>query len=357
VTRKTLKPRPRLTREQQQAHTRATIIEVAAELFDQRGYQDVSLYTVAEYAGLTRGAIYANFADKMELFLAVQLARGTRTVAQHTDPDDEPPRTRRELIERQADSLARLYEDDLENMQRQEAARWELSSLLLREPDGVVAGDDARQIWFAAVSRMFARLDPGDVTASPAALAKGLIGVSFGIEQLALTSPSLLHPEDIRSMVRTVASTPGYHASANNDNETATVDDSRRPLPPLELVDQITERPIDPTGSGVLLLVPPGYGRLLNRVVEVVRDHYSPDTWIACVMNELSAKRTWASLLRATASFSVTTWPDFSVVIDPAANVASTLGLPAHEPIAVAVAAGHIVRTVTGAGLAEQLTS
>jgi AcrR family transcriptional regulator len=61
----------RLTRKQKQAHTRACLMESAASVFARRGLQQASIDEVAEDAGFTKGAFYANFKNKEELFLAM----------------------------------------------------------------------------------------------------------------------------------------------------------------------------------------------------------------------------------------------------------------------------------------------
>jgi AcrR family transcriptional regulator len=65
----------RLTREEKKARTRAQLIDAAATVFARRGYVAASLDEVAEEAGLTKGAVYSNFASKEELFQAVIDAR------------------------------------------------------------------------------------------------------------------------------------------------------------------------------------------------------------------------------------------------------------------------------------------
>lgn len=61
----------RLTREEKKARTRAQLIDAAAPVFARRGFVAASLDEVAEEAGLTKGAVYSNFASKEELFQAV----------------------------------------------------------------------------------------------------------------------------------------------------------------------------------------------------------------------------------------------------------------------------------------------
>jgi AcrR family transcriptional regulator len=61
----------RLTRKQTQAHTRECLMRAAAKVFADRGLQQASIDEVAEHAGYTKGAFYANFKNKEELFLAM----------------------------------------------------------------------------------------------------------------------------------------------------------------------------------------------------------------------------------------------------------------------------------------------
>jgi AcrR family transcriptional regulator len=51
--------------------TRAQLIDAAAAVIGERGWDRTSLDEVARRAGMSRGAIYGNFKDREELFLAV----------------------------------------------------------------------------------------------------------------------------------------------------------------------------------------------------------------------------------------------------------------------------------------------
>jgi AcrR family transcriptional regulator len=63
--------RPPLTRKQKQARTRTCLMESAARIFARRGLDQASIDEVAADAGYTKGAFYANFKSKEELFLAM----------------------------------------------------------------------------------------------------------------------------------------------------------------------------------------------------------------------------------------------------------------------------------------------
>jgi AcrR family transcriptional regulator len=60
-----------LTRKERQARTRSRLMRSAAKVFCKRGLQQASIDEVAEDAGYTKGAFYANFKSKEELFLAM----------------------------------------------------------------------------------------------------------------------------------------------------------------------------------------------------------------------------------------------------------------------------------------------
>src|ERR1700736_1852909 len=70
----------RLTRKEKQAHTRECLMHSAARVFARRGLQQASIDEVAEDAGYTKGAFYANFKSKEELFLAMLDERFTKRI-------------------------------------------------------------------------------------------------------------------------------------------------------------------------------------------------------------------------------------------------------------------------------------
>jgi AcrR family transcriptional regulator len=60
--------RRRLTRAEQQARTRAALLEAAARVFVERGFAGSSVEAITENAGYSRGAFYSNFESKEQLF-------------------------------------------------------------------------------------------------------------------------------------------------------------------------------------------------------------------------------------------------------------------------------------------------
>ncbi|HEV2920825.1 MAG TPA: helix-turn-helix domain-containing protein, partial [Actinomycetota bacterium] len=61
----------RQTRAQRRQQTRARLLDAAGQVFARRGFHAATVDEVADAAGYTKGAVYSNFANKEELFLAL----------------------------------------------------------------------------------------------------------------------------------------------------------------------------------------------------------------------------------------------------------------------------------------------
>ena len=68
-------PRPSPRRKQpkgdKRARTRAKLLEATRQLIREKGYEHTTMQDVAKRAGMTSGAIYGNFKNRDELFLAL----------------------------------------------------------------------------------------------------------------------------------------------------------------------------------------------------------------------------------------------------------------------------------------------
>lgn len=75
---------PRLNRRQAaKVRTRQKVLDAARQLFAERGYEPATIRDIAKGAGMSTGAVFANFQDKAELFeavLATDLVRLTDTM-------------------------------------------------------------------------------------------------------------------------------------------------------------------------------------------------------------------------------------------------------------------------------------
>ncbi|OEH94419.1 TetR/AcrR family transcriptional regulator [Bacillus solimangrovi] len=82
--------RKRLTQEERKQETRKMLLESAAETFAKLGFHGASVDKIAEFAGFTKGAIYAHFKSKEELFLALleqQMQSHVNTIHQIMDEE------------------------------------------------------------------------------------------------------------------------------------------------------------------------------------------------------------------------------------------------------------------------------
>jgi len=106
-------PRRRARQADRRARTRARLLKAAGKVFARHGYERATLDEIAEEAGLSKGAVYYNFASKEELFLALledrlvgQLEGVERTFRQAAAP------------RRQSEQAAQLFLEGLERDSR-----------------------------------------------------------------------------------------------------------------------------------------------------------------------------------------------------------------------------------------------
>lgn len=82
-------------RQQRQQRTRLALLDAAASVFARRGYASASVPQITQEAGMSTGAIYANFSGKHELFLAMMRrviesgAEARQRSAEHITDRDE----------------------------------------------------------------------------------------------------------------------------------------------------------------------------------------------------------------------------------------------------------------------------
>jgi AcrR family transcriptional regulator len=129
--------RPRPTRAEKQARTRAALLESARRTAFQHGLEGASIDRIAAGAGYTKGAFYANFRSKEELFLAMldqrfadELERLDRRLTGESEPAETARRASVEAIGRAgADpEWHRLYFEFVAYAARNEEFRRELAT-------------------------------------------------------------------------------------------------------------------------------------------------------------------------------------------------------------------------------------
>jgi AcrR family transcriptional regulator len=127
------------------ADTRQRLLDVAAEVFAERGYEGARVQEIARRAGMTTGAIYGNFAHKSALLMAVIDLAGKQAMRAlpALDPEVRPA----DLMNLWAGRLAvpatnrirMLFVEVLTAARREEEARTQVVSGLLRTRRDVAA--------------------------------------------------------------------------------------------------------------------------------------------------------------------------------------------------------------------------
>jgi AcrR family transcriptional regulator len=198
-----------LTPERRRRQTREHLLEAAAQVLAERGFHGASLDEVAAAAGFTKGAVYSNFKNKEDLFLALLEnlhVREMEELHRILDASDVPPESRLSdfaaLYRAEAGQLpgnwSALYLEFCVYAMRNPGARKRLAELdeaavdsiadiidTERTRRGIAAADSARQMarFIQAFSRgigMLRAIDPGAVyepflEAAIEFLARGLV--------------------------------------------------------------------------------------------------------------------------------------------------------------------------------------
>jgi AcrR family transcriptional regulator len=90
--------RPLGVRAAAKARTRQRLIAAAKQLFMERGYEGATVRDIAAAAGLSTGAVFASFADKVELFNEVLLFDGEAQYELMARAAEEPGRVHERLV-------------------------------------------------------------------------------------------------------------------------------------------------------------------------------------------------------------------------------------------------------------------
>ena len=125
-----------LTRREKQQQTRHALLRAAEKLFCKQGLEAASIDQVAQEAGYTKGAFYANFKSKEELFLVMldqrfarELERLDRALAGEQDPLSEAQAAAADFIHFASDEdWPRLYFEFVSYAARDEEFRAELAT-------------------------------------------------------------------------------------------------------------------------------------------------------------------------------------------------------------------------------------
>ena len=193
-----------LTPERRRQQTREHLLAAAAEVFAERGFHGASLDEVAAVAGFTKGAVYSNFKNKEDLFLALFKANSEREMqALRTTLEDSelPPEDRISdfvaLIRdqtRRSGNMGLLYQEFWLYAARNPAAREELRRI---DEEGVQALAE-----IIAAERARQGIEPLESAVQAARIVETLFR---GIGQLRVLEPDVADDEFVEAAVAFVA--------------------------------------------------------------------------------------------------------------------------------------------------------
>jgi AcrR family transcriptional regulator len=185
---------PRMSRAEKKELTTSQLLETAREVFLERGYHRSTLDDIADAAGFTKGAVYARFKSKDELFLALYDDWVDQRIADLARYNT-PPKSFEALLRSDAKRLMAL---------RSAHADW---YLLLLEFWTYAARDERLRAELAAHHERFVQNLARAIEASAAAmgatlkrpaidLARGGSAISFGVTLERLLDPKAV-PETL----------------------------------------------------------------------------------------------------------------------------------------------------------------
>ncbi|MEU9609434.1 helix-turn-helix domain-containing protein [Streptomyces sp. NPDC048057] len=356
----------RLTRVQQQARTRASVLVAAREEFIAHGYAAAKVDRIAERAELTRGAVYSNFPGKRALYLAVlvDLVDGAAPT-----PPAVPPASLADAL----GAFARAWLERLPLVDDTAAG----GRLQLRSLVGVVDDEQGRTVLAQlaglealllglALEPYASRGAPVGAPARQVRLAELVLTLLGGAGFLAEQAPGFGDPFDRARACEHLARldladrwAPAYLPYVPPAEE------CRQPWsPPAGLVDLLTGEPVDLGADGLVAVV--GAGRVAA-AEEAVRSAGPGDRVTVVVTTADPAEtgslvrlkvRDLATCLRAV--FPPAGRQRLRLVIDDGASVASAAGLiddDADTEAAVRIHGGAIVARAHGRGAAHAVAT
>jgi AcrR family transcriptional regulator len=194
-----------LTPERRRQQTREHLLAAAAEVFAARGFHGATLDEVAAVAGFTKGAVYSNFKNKEDLFLALFKANYDREMdairGALADPEVPPEARISEFVALIRDQTAQagrnfnlLYQEFSLYAARNPAVREELNRI---DDQGAQALAEILQ-----AERERVGLEP---LASPLQTARIVELLFRGIGQLRVLQPDVADDEFVEAAIAFVA--------------------------------------------------------------------------------------------------------------------------------------------------------
>jgi AcrR family transcriptional regulator len=194
-----------LTPERRRQQTRDHLLAAAAQVFADRGFHGASLDEVAAVAGFTKGAVYSNFKNKEDLFLALFKANYDRemdALRMTLEASELPPDSRLgdfvtlilEQTRQEGGNFGLLYQEFWLYAARNPAAREQLTRLEDENVRGIA------EVLVAERTRQ--GLEPLE---SPERVARIIAVLFHGIGLLGVLQPEVVGEELIETAIALVA--------------------------------------------------------------------------------------------------------------------------------------------------------
>ncbi len=348
----------RLSRAEMQEHNRAQVLAAARDEFAERGFRAAKVDSIAERAGLTRGAVYSNFPGKRALYFSVLANLAERAPEA---PNLEPGSTAGEAL----GALARAWVTRLpfaDTDEQHGSAR--LGMDLMPE---VLAEERIRRP-FAQLMKLDAILlglalerlrPPGRMVR----VAEAALTTLYGVSQMAAAAPGFIEPFNVVSVCAQLADLdlndwwllPHFLTQAQPTDE---------PWSPPHLVDAVRGEPARLAGDGVVAIL--GLHRL-EAAEEAVRAAPAGAEVTAVLVTSDPGELAPLARLAITdlcgclrQAFPASAWPPLQVVYDESATLAAAAGVPAVSDgteVAVRIEAGRIVSRADGRGACHAAAS
>ena len=168
--------------------TRRALIAAATEVVLEAGFAGASLEEIARRAGVTRGSIYSNFADREALLMTAAASQGMTL-----DRDFSRPAPLREQLRRFAEQLA----DQLPTAARGGALVIDYQLYAMTQPHGRAWLARTYQAMFEKIAADFEAQHAGKLAISAQALAHGVQALAMGLVWQFMLTPDDVRREDV----------------------------------------------------------------------------------------------------------------------------------------------------------------
>lgn len=180
---------------------RRRLLDAAAEVLVTHGYGAASVEVITEAAGLSRGALYSNFADKDDLYLELLDELEQRLTAELAAIFDE-----HQDLGRFLEVLAARGPSDVGDRRSHVILQTELWLLAMRNPTIKQRLAAIQRRGIDAIATLVAN---ADVTLSPDEIAATVVAISDGLAMQRLLDPDAVRDDLHHDVLRTLAALTG----------------------------------------------------------------------------------------------------------------------------------------------------